>query len=668
MNIQRWMWIDLIGFDNTAPDYAVNALFRKAGFVPQAVSLLLQNPDFVHTHDGIDSDLPLPADCCSYGSHPFNETRKRQAWTQRQLKGLVDELRRRHVAAYVSVFDSSPDCTWLDTHPEIRYVKNTGERSKGLFFLKRFRDGSTYEDFFVRQLLRVMRDYGFDGYHMADGFCPPRLPLCAGDFSDDMVEQFLGATEITLPSGMPDRCEDRPEAVSRRADWVWREHRAEWIGFHARRHAAFCRRLVREIHAAGSMIVANTVWTKDPLETLYRYGVDIRAYAEAGLDGFIAEAGAAALETIGNREAVAGDPLIHSFMAAALLTKACVGLTPLLWLNGVQDIHEQWNALRHAPTCLEREILHMSSLYLWSGKHRPSRCVSGPLVCLADNLRRTEWAWLNRLWRLGFASRPNRLLGLTLVCSRRDLDRHLDDFIRSRRWPAHRLAHRLLALGAPILAVADPADLGTVRGAIVVFHPHLMSPQDLALVLAHRNGPILLIDAPCAAIADASVSFEDDGQPEPLACAAYGVSAETVPGVCSSPASATPANDPLAQDPASWLEALPCQPVSEGFLRRCADLLIAAARAPRVTRGREGVLVLGTGTERVTRLLVSNDNLGRAYPRIEMGRAIAEGCVRSEFPCMPLFMESDTAFSVMVPGRGITVVDVTTRRSQTKAT
>jgi len=56
MNMPRkvsnwWMWIELIGFDNRATDYGVGDFFRLAGFVPGAISLLMNDPDFIHHHD-----------------------------------------------------------------------------------------------------------------------------------------------------------------------------------------------------------------------------------------------------------------------------------------------------------------------------------------------------------------------------------------------------------------------------------------------------------------------------------------------------------------------------------------------------------------------------------------------------------------------------------------
>jgi len=61
--LTRWVWVELIGFDNESPDYGVRHYLDTAGFVPDLVSFLLFNPDFVHTHDGMGADRALPFDC-----------------------------------------------------------------------------------------------------------------------------------------------------------------------------------------------------------------------------------------------------------------------------------------------------------------------------------------------------------------------------------------------------------------------------------------------------------------------------------------------------------------------------------------------------------------------------------------------------------------------------
>ena len=70
--MERWYWIELIGFDNEAEDYGVEA-FLSRNVSTTGVSLLFAHIDFLF-HEG-EELLPT---ACSYGGHEYNrETRPR---------------------------------------------------------------------------------------------------------------------------------------------------------------------------------------------------------------------------------------------------------------------------------------------------------------------------------------------------------------------------------------------------------------------------------------------------------------------------------------------------------------------------------------------------------------------------------------------------------------
>ena len=254
---ETWLWVELIGFDNQRPDYGVEAYLENAGLIPAAVSLLLFNPDFIHTHTGLAEDRSFPFDYCSYGGHPYSYERARQDWTRFQLRELVGTLQAHGIAVYVTVFDLFVTAEWLGQHPEVLHVNTAGTRLNSVCPWKRLADGSWYEDFFVRQLVRVLQDYGFDGFHQADGYSHPRLPLYQGDFSDDMVAQFEAATGRTLPEDLGAPQGDDAETLGRRADWIWGQARRAWIDFYARRVQSFCRRVAESVHAVRKRVVLN---------------------------------------------------------------------------------------------------------------------------------------------------------------------------------------------------------------------------------------------------------------------------------------------------------------------------------------------------------------------------------------------------------------------------
>ena len=154
---------------------------------------------------------------------------------------------------------------------------------------KRFSDGSFYEDFFANKAIEFLKDYGFYGIHLADGVCRPRFPLQWADMSDDMLEQ----AGIKVLDGVS------------RDRYIAENYRREWIDFCAKRWGSFLEKVITKINKSGFKVAINSCWTKDPMEALYRYGIDYKAVSALPIELVVAENGAPTLSIIDN-EANAG--------------------------------------------------------------------------------------------------------------------------------------------------------------------------------------------------------------------------------------------------------------------------------------------------------------------------------------------------------------------------
>ena len=664
MTFEKWLWIELIGFDNQKEDFGVGEFIRRAGFVPDAISLLMFNPDFVHTHDGLDGDRNFPADFCSYWGRECSEERQRQAWTRYQLKGLVDQLHKNGVAAYFSVFDLFKSNEWIGRHPEIFHVRRNGERLNVICPWKRLADGEYYEDFFVDKTLKVAADYGFDGCHCADGYAHQRIPICEGDFSDDMVEQFVESTQVNLPEEMRGLAENDAERVRERADWIWRDRRLEWIRFYTDRVERFFKKLVHALHNASKRVVANTAWTKDPLEAIYRYGVDYRKLADAGVDAFIVESAACAVGVDGF-EKVNSYRALYPFETALLLINACVPRTPLIFLNGIKDTTEQWDALRHCPHALEREIYELSNFYSYDDRGRLNRCASGLMACLADSIRPEEWRQLRTWWELGFSGKPSRIIGATLVWSDSAFENQLADFVKTRGWTTHRLVHHLLARNAPIRATVNIDHLETCKGAILVIHPHLYPEKEIRGILDYRNGPVIFIGAKTESLPQSEFQFEDVYPPDALACSVYGKGANPLDiaiekdGAENLPVDIEGFSEPSGPH-AMFYHDLHFRKVSESFLQCCADVIATCATPVRILANGESVRIAAfEDSEGKIRIMAGTDSHCAVSPQIDLGRIIRRLEVLTRFPGKAISPKG-SEFSVHIPPRGAAFIRVET--------
>ena len=653
------MWIDLMGFDNEKKDFEVKAFLEKAGFIPNVLILHLTDPAFILDHAGIDKLRKLPPSVCSHCGQPYNDERSRQQWTNFQVKGLVSALQGYGIKVYFNVGDAGV------------YPWKRMDMDENIF----------WEDFFVAKLVRVMRDYNFDGYLLSDGYSYSRAPVYdAGHLrSDDMVDQFLTAANVILPASISGSCNENKDKIRQRSDWIWNNKRGEWISFFVRRIASFAAKVVSALHAENKKVIALTALTRDPFEAIYRYGADYKKLAEAGIDAFIVEAAAGAMEIVCNRRwGVPKSRYLNNFMAALMLVKAYVPNKLMFYLNGIKDHYENWSVLHHAPTALESEIYTLSNMYRMDDKGALARCASGPVVCLADSIRKEEWQWLNERWRLAYDLDPRRVLGATLVWSDRALENQIDDFIDTRRWTTHRLLHHLIGIGAPLHAVAGINNLEKVRGTIVVLNPHLHPPEEIKKIIAYKNGPIILIGGKTALPRQPVIRFSDAYPPNQLFCCYYGKKIKINGKIKPDGKENIPGSLAKIKDPPYFPQELYFRAVSDSFLQKCADVItkcsncaypqkeFASRLEGKVKNGNEHVhvLTLDAGNGKL-RLFIRNDEYVYIEPMIDVGRPISKIKIISPYPHAPI-KPRGSEFQASIPGRGMIILDVNVKTALTR--
>ncbi|MBP1996606.1 hypothetical protein [Paenibacillus eucommiae] len=665
---EKWIWIELIGFDNTQSDFAVPAYMERIGFVPTAMSLLFFTPDFVHAHEGMESEAILPIEVCSYAARPYGKERNRQVWTNYQLRGLVAELQKHGAQIYCSFFDlfrveggETPRASeWCGAHPELYEMNKSGKALSVINPLRRFKDGTYYEDFFIRDLMVVMQDYGFDGYHGADGYTSPRKSLAEADYSDDMVEQFAQFSGLAAEKELLEACDDNPANMGKRAEWIWHHKRMEWIQFHGARWAQLWHKIMAALRQEGKKAFINTAWTRDPFEALYRYGVDYQQLAATGVDGFIVESVGASLSA--GADETEYEPCTE-FMSMLMTIKAYVPDTKLICLNAIQDTNEQWDALSHAPTVLERDIYAFSNMYV-QDQTGLRRCASGFMACLGDGISEDGWKWIVKRWNLGFDSLAQRVVGASLVWSDEALHNSLEAYIASREWPAHKFTHEWISRGAPIHAVVNVKDLQQATGPIIVANLHTLPDDQLEQVLTYRNGAAVMIgrwtERVSKAAAGAGLSLECEANQlfcavrnEHGECAEVFLMEQAKELVIEEQKSLSEINDGL-----TWLDSLYYSPVAEEFLNHCVQALIEITGAPRMLRNenhiRTAVLEMNPGRWRI---IIRNLHMNYKTAHIDVGRSIETMSILTDFPGIPVDA-NDSKFKLYVPGRGMVIVEL----------
>ncbi len=656
---ERWIWTELIGFDNEQPDMGVGEYIEAAGFVPDGVCLMLTSVDFVLSHPG-PGEFALPQDFCARDGHDRNPQRSRQEWTSGQLRELIAQLHARGSQAFLTVFTRfygnryHPE--WLGEHPETFQVFRGLGPAHSVNCLSRLSGGSYFEDYFIAKLVETLGDYGFDGWHGADGWGPLSGAIYRTSIGDDMVGQFAERTGLALPELVTRPCDADVEALEARIQWLWRNARHEWIEFWCGRWEQFWTKALDALHADGKQAFINSAWGRAPWESLYRYGVDERRIEAAGVDGMVVETVAAGLSM--DPRPYAADVTRHAdFLSGLMLMRGAMPDTRLIFLHNTHDVVEQWDAIRHKSTLLEREIHSLTGVYQRRGDGSLRRCADGFLVCLGDGLDDFHWHWLGERWGLAYANEPVRTLGATLVWSNSLLDAQTEEFTRTRGWFAHRLAFHLMTEGAPVQCIADVADLGAVEGTLLALNHHLLTEEERARLLAYEGGPLVLIGRDAPGLPEPQMRIDDRSGPGSLCCLVYGARV-AAPEVPEWDAPALPEDLMAMDEPMGYWDHFDCAPVSPGFIRACARVIAEVSDAPRIIEQTDDVLVMATEeADGSVRVALKNKSRFYAAPRVDMRREVASVEVLTEFPSLTVAPQG-SEFTVRIPPEGVTVVEV----------
>ena len=499
--MEKWIWIELIGFDKDLPDFAIDDLFSRIGYVPDGVSLLISSADFVNAHSTDFENRVLSPMCCSYEGHPCNEERKRQVWQGKDLKALIKMLKHKKTQVFLSFFNmftyrddegnlvEEPFCA---AHRELWEQKRNGELQPTLHMLKHMSDGTPYGEFLANKLSAVLTDYGFDGVQLADGISSARLTVQNGDYSEDMVRQFLEDGGC-LPQEMLDA------EYTVRADYIYTNLLEEWLQFLSRKWAEFYKRVLPAIKAADKKIIFNSCWTREPFEAFYRYGMDYRKLDLKDADACMVEEVSACMSVYGNadqggfRNSLQDRALWHyEFWAMQLLMKKVFPKLSLYNLSSLKDTNEQWDVVRDTPTEYSKAVYRDAALAIWKG-HEFLPTLSGAFYCLADGISREVWKKIGDIWKSAELESGFKPQGFLAVSAQNGLDKELHMFLETRYYPSHKLLSEFLRRGAPIAGAAEPEDALTYKGGLILLYPEYFSEKERKDLFARKDVPLFVI-------------------------------------------------------------------------------------------------------------------------------------------------------------------------------
>lgn len=467
--------IDLRCFDNTRADYGVEAFLQKLGFIPSRIFNHETYMDQIHTHNGVIDDTPLEPQWISQRAIDSFQT-----WTRRQFKGLIDELHRWGIQFYQGCeaawsiwpeYGEISRCTYLyEQLPEIFIINRDGRSTAdggmgGINPLRRFKDGSLYEDMMIRDICRFLIDYECDGFFAADGFAGLVIPLENGCYGDDMIEQFTEYTGIPVPQG----------TTPKRADYIWTHLRGEWAEFYADRWASFHRKLSGAIEGIGKKLTTFTPFQMGPADSLYMFGYDYRKSCEAGLHSVALEI----MEEVTSRRFQIAQGWESVGIANATTAMVAAGATEILWTMATCNCPEHWNTLRDQPVILEREALALPTLRAVMPDGRRIRALDGFLTIFGTDLFEHEWRWLTTRTDEGWSYPVRQQYGMTILWSQKALYAHM---YHKQMWPVSSGVCTLRYSGIPISQATDIESVGHLKKgeSMLLISPLGLEDEDVA--------------------------------------------------------------------------------------------------------------------------------------------------------------------------------------------
>ena len=655
------LWTPLIGFDVTKEDCGAEEYLSSIGIKPTTIGLFVYNADIINYHQkGLPEEKKFPPDYCNYYGSPQNDLRKRQDWTNYDLRKLAAALKEHGVETYMSVMgnhlsperddDSTPVIgmfgypakqDFVMEHRELA-VESTKERGY-IHLLKRFKDGSSFGDYFIEKALECVTDYGIDGLHLADAIFPHCIQVRHGDFSDDIFYRFVEYARICPPKElMLSLRDEKSPGVAERAAFVWKNYRAEYLTFLSGEWEKFFTKLCKTFHEHGKKVMVNNAWTMAPFEAFYRFAVDYKALERAGVDKICVEDQATILymNEPGSRYK------ISELMSAPLFIRAYAPQMKTLAINYAKDSTEEGSIINHCPCADEREIYMLTSpLYL--ARDKKERAAEGFFVCLADSISKHEWQWLTKRYEIAYRHDAKRTLSATLVFSDRMVRDFLPVYMATRRYSSHKIVSDLSTFGGKMGAAVRTENLSDAQGLIFVPNADVLDKKELEAVKRHKGGVIYTSAAavkPDFGVKD-EIYFEDKFEPNEnyrMCVGGFGLpeferfEIENILAECRPPENRLPENEEEIVDSDTWLNDFVYRPVSEAVIKAAARLIFLASQ--NIIRTEAGNLVTLYELENGMVRLVNENNLFDYYKtmKVYVSKPIKKIVNGNDFPVQPL--------------------------------
>jgi hypothetical protein len=194
---------------------------------------------------------------------------------------------------------------------------------------------------------------------------------------------------------------------------------------------------------------------------------------------------------------------------------------------------------------------------------------------------------------------------------------------------------------------------------------HNFSAEELAGVLAYRNGPVVIIGRDIAGLPEPDMRIAAGSPGQELYCGVWNLDADSVEEFEVWRAVNSGRREPVAAldrdslvEPFLFTHPLPMQKAPLDFISACAQLTAIASGPVRLLNGDQFTNLQCSQLQNgKLRLILRNKRLSYSVAVIDAGAPVGAIEIKTAFPCTRI--EADgSRFEVKIPGRGVTVVEL----------
>lgn len=437
---EKILCVDLRSFSHDS-SWGVEAYIGRCGFKPTAFCFLNFHTMFVLEYDGISDKLIDPISVGQNGT-PCDES-----WSLSDFRNLVRAIHAEGIKVYFGLLANTISPVWHNTnykwkHSELLQTKTDGSLLWGnaVNVLKRFDDGTYFDDLLAEKLSQIIKDFSFDAYVAGDGMLGlrgPRETLKDTDFSSDMTAQFSMWSGITIS-------EDYSYQERRRL--ICSSYYEEWVSFWVWRWKCHISKL-RKKFLPETQIFALDAWSRSPENCRNDFGIDYKELYESGLSGVFVRAGESSKWRKHREGEYAKEECsVYTFLAH----KAYEPRLKYYWVQPVVNVPEFWNTVEDLPNVSRRELNSYMGLHFQNGDAWEA-VLSGLCLIWANDLSTADWTFLTAEWEkaAGYSDSFSSPIGCSILAGSKGFRNHL-------------LMKRLLDAGLPIQTASALASDKTI--------------------------------------------------------------------------------------------------------------------------------------------------------------------------------------------------------------